>query len=128
MPRAQQSVNSGSPDYLTATIASGASLSAAQKVDGKLVGIIIPSAWTSAGMTFQASHDGTTFADVWDSATGTAAERTIASGNIPTSSTRFLALSLADWIGVNFVKVRSGTSGSPVNQGAARSVILVTAG
>lgn len=128
MPQAQQTVASGSPQFVTATIANGASLSDIQKVDGKLVGLIIPAAWTAAAITFSASQDGSAFADLWETSTGTAVERTIASANIPTAASRFLSLSLSDWIGINFLKVRSGISGAAVNQGAARSIILVLAG
>ena len=128
MPLAQTTVRSGSPVLLTATIANGASLSDAQLVDGKLAGIIIPAAWTAAAITFSASFDGTNYFDVYSSATGTAAETTIASGNIPTTGGRYLPLSLTDWLSVNFIKIRSGTSATPVNQGAARSIGLVLAG
>jgi hypothetical protein len=97
-------------------------------VDGKLVGLMIPAAWTAAAITFSASQDGTTYADLWETSTGTAVERTIASANIPTAATRFLSLNLSDWVGVNWLKVRSGTSASAVNQAAARSITLVLAG
>lgn len=129
MTKAQSTVTSGDPERLTATIPNGAAVSAAVCVRGRLVGIEIPSAWSAAAMTFQASVNGTTFIDIWDSAlTATAAERTIASGNIPTAATRFLALSLNDWTAVNYLIVRSGTSAAPVNQGADRTIGLVLAG
>lgn len=128
MAEAQQTVTSGSPRVLTATIANGASLSDAILVDGRLAGVIIPGAWTAAAITFSVSPDGATYYDLWSSAEGTAAEATIASGNIPTAATRFLSLTFANWVGIKFVKIRSGTSGSPVNQGAARSLQLVLAG
>jgi hypothetical protein len=128
MPAAQATVNSGSPQPLTATIASGASLSDAQKVDGKLVGLQIPAAWTAAAITFSVSQDGTTYMDMWNTSLGTAVEVTVASAGIPTASTRFLALNLSDFVGVNFVKIRSGTSAAAVNQAASRSIGLVLAG
>jgi hypothetical protein len=93
-----------------------------------LVGILIPAAWTGAAITFSVSQDGVTYMDMWNTSLGTAVEVTIASGNIPTGGVRFLALNLADFIGVNFVKIRSGTSGTPVIQGATRSIGLVLAG
>jgi hypothetical protein len=34
-------------------------------------------------------------------------------------------LNIGDWIGVRYMKVRSGTSGTPVNQGGARTITLV---
>lgn len=129
MPLANMTVRSGSPQILTATIANGASLSDAQMIDGKLVGIGIPVAWTAAALTFQGSTDGVTFVDVWDAGlTATAVERTVASGNVPTAATRFLALAASDWAGINYLKVRSGTASVPVNQGAQRLLTLVLAG
>lgn len=129
MSRAELTVNSGSPRHVTATILAGAGgLSDAQKVDGKLSGVILTSAWVTAAMTFQGSRDGTVWFDLWDTATGTAVERTIAAANLPTSNGRFLALNLGDWIGLNWVKVRSGTSASPVNQTGGASIDLILAG
>jgi hypothetical protein len=115
------------PTVLTATIANGASLSDAQQVSGRLVGIVIPAAWTAAAITFQGSQDGTNYFDIWDNATATAAERTIASAGVPTAGGRLLSLDLTDWLGVNYLKVRSGVAGAAVNQGAARLLGLVLA-
>lgn len=109
---------------VTVTIANSGNLSGAGDLGtGRLVGIITPSTWTSAAITFSASPDGSNYYDLYDDAT----ERTIASGSIPTSASRFFALSLSDWLGIRSLKIRSGTSGSPVSQGGARSVILVLA-
>lgn len=106
----------------TATIASGASLSGAVDLGtGRLVGIIVPPAWTSAAITFQASADSTNFYDLYDDAT----ERAIASGSVVAS--RLIALPLSDWLTVRALKIRSGSSASPVNQAAARSLVLVVA-
>lgn len=129
MPLAQTTVRSGTPQYVTVTIANGASLSGAGFVDGKLCGLLTDTAWTAASMTFQGSVDGgVTFADIWDTATGTAAERTIASGNIPTAAQRFFPLNLNDNLTFTHIKVRSGPQSLPVNQGAARTITLVLAG
>lgn len=107
----------------TVTIAKGLSLSdAADLGTGRLVGIIMPAGWTAAALTFQANADGgETFYDVYDDAT----ERTITSSGAAAS--RFLSLPLSDWLGMRGLKVRSGTGALPVNQGAARSIILVVA-
>ncbi len=106
----------------TATIASGTSLSSATDLGtGRLVGIIIPAAWTTAAITFQGSADGVTYFDLYDDAI----ERTIASGSVVAS--RFIALPIADWLMVRAVKIRSGSAASPVNQPADRIVTLVTA-
>lgn len=106
-----------------ATIASGASLSGAidlgtTQAANRIVGIFMPGAWTAAAMTFQASNafDGT-FQDVYDDG-GTelsltvAASRSIGLRNDQSSI-------LGRW---RFIRVRSGTAASPVNQGAARVI------
>lgn len=105
----------------TATIANGASLSGAvDLVDYRPIAVQMPATWTAANLTFQASVDGTTYQDVYDDsatelAVGAASARYVALG-----SAAQLALS-----GAQYLKVRSGASGSPVNQGGARSVVLV---
>lgn len=112
------------PVALKATITSGTSLSDAVPLHGAGTGFYMPSGWTTAAITFQASQDGQTFYDMYDSAqTTTAVERTIASGNAVTG--RFFAFSLNDWLGANWIKIRSGTSASPVNQGADRVITVI---
>ena len=107
------------PSESTATIANGASLSGAVDLAGKtLLGIIMPATWTAANLTFQVSTDGITYYDLYDNI-GT--EKTILS-----ASNRFIFTVPADWVGVRYVKVRSGTAGTPVNQAAARDIKLVT--
>lgn len=102
----------------TATIANGASLSGAVYVgEGKLVGITMPAAWTTAGLTFQVSSDGTTFTNAYDAA----------GAEVTASAAASTAISLDSLLGLEgglWIKVRSGTNGSPVNQGAARTLLL----
>jgi hypothetical protein len=101
----------------TATIANGASLSDAVDLGGrKLVAIDMPSSWTAASLTFQASVDGVTYDDLYDGAT----ERTLV-----VAASRYLAQAIGDWVGVRFLRIRSGTAGTPVNQGGARTITLV---
>ena len=104
----------------TATISSGGSLSAAVDLGtGRLVGIIMPSGWTAAGLSFEANADGgSTTGVLKDNGT----ERTITIG-----ASEFSALQLSDWLGVRGIKLRSGTSGAAVNQGADRIITLVLA-
>ena len=101
------------------TIANGASLSnALADVDGAaIVGIIMPAAWTAANLTLQMSHDDTTFNNVYDE-TGT--EKTIVA-----STSRYILLNPADFLGCNGLKIRSGTAVTPVNQGADRVITFV---
>ncbi len=107
----------------TIEINNAGNLSTAAKVDGKLVGIVTPSAWTAAGMTFQASDDGENFFDVYDQAT----ERQIAAASIAVSGSRLLSLALSDWLCVKWLRVRSGSAAAPVSQGAARTISLILA-
>lgn len=102
-----------------ATIANGASLSNAVQVGGGLLArISMPAAWTTANLTFQTSFDNITFQDLYDD-----------QGNEVTA----VAVTAHDVLmtaygGFTFLKVRSGTSGSPVNQGGARAIgVVVTA-
>jgi hypothetical protein len=102
---------------LSVTIANGQSLSDAAHIGaGTLVGIQLP-AFTSAALSFQGSFDGTTYAEVMD-ASAQAVGYTASTGAIYIKAP-------ADLAGVPYLKVRSGTSGSPVNQGAARTIQLI---
>ncbi len=104
----------------TATIANGASLSGETDIyPGTLVGIWMPAVWTSASMTFQVlSPDGSTWLELYTYA-GAELTLTVAAG-------QYVAVDPAQWKGVAAVKVRSGTSASPVNQGQSTVVNLVT--
>lgn len=105
-------------EYETATIANGGSLSAAVNLQGRvLCGVIMPSAWTAAGLSFQASHDGSTYVEVMDF-------DGVALATVVTASV-YVPLDAANFAGANYVKVRSGTSGAAVNQGAERAITLV---
>ncbi|GIQ73197.1 hypothetical protein [Bradyrhizobium sp. RD5-C2] len=102
------------------TIALGASLSGALYVGEKIaVGILMPAAgWDAAALTFLASVDGQNFSSVYDS-----------SGNeltVQVAASRYIYLDPTAFVGVNQIKVRSGTSAAPVNQTAARALTLVT--
>ena len=101
-----------------ATIASGASLSGAIHLHNqRLFAIVMPSSWTAANLTFQGSHDGSTYFDVYNDA-GT--EVTVVA-----AASRFIIIaSPVALLGLQRLKVRSGTSGSPVNQGADRALQL----
>jgi hypothetical protein len=104
------------------TILSGASLSnAALLGDSVLVGIQMPAAWTAASLTFQVSDDGgATWKDLYDDA---GVEVTLS----PTSPAgKRMAVSPDPFGGIVLIKVRSGTSGVPVVQGADRALVLVT--
>ena len=108
------------PTYLqekTATIEAGASLSDAVDLQHKtLVMIMMPVAWTSASLTFQCSTGGS-YLDLYSNA-GTEKSVTVAASHA-------IILTPAEFVGCKSIKVRSGTAGSPVTQGSARSIGLV---
>jgi hypothetical protein len=78
----------------------------------------MPGAWSAANLTFQASEDGVTYSNLYDY-TGTEI-------NVVAAASVFIRLNPADWVGIRYLIVRSGTSGTPVNQGAQRLIVLVT--
>lgn len=100
------------------TIAEGGSLSTGVDLKGAtIVGIVMPAAWTTGNLTMQASADGEDYNDVYD--------RYGTETNIPVAANRHVNLSPAELTSMRYVKLRSGTSGTPVNQAAARTIILV---
>jgi hypothetical protein len=104
-------------------IANGASLSDAMEIGGLTpVGLWTPAAWTAAAISFLVSRDGSAWADAFDDL---GAEVSIPSASIPTNAARRFALNARLFLGVRFVQLRSGLTGSTVNQGAARSLVLV---
>lgn len=101
------------------SITSGQSLSASIEVNGEhVIGVIVPAAWTAAGLSFQGSFDGTNFFELYDM-TGVAI-------TIPVVASSYTVIQPTAMHGVNFVKVRSGTSGSPVTQASTMVLTLLT--
>ena len=101
----------------TATIAAGESLSA--PIDctaGTPVFLFVPSNWTSAAATFQASPDGVDWFDLVDS---TAAALTF---NVAANTAvRLYPL----WEPVTHLRIRSGLAGHPVQQRADAQIIVM---
>ena len=91
-----------------------------------LCGIHMPDTWTTANITFQgapsqgastgSTDEPDTFNDMYD-ASGTEVTVTAA-------ASRYINLDPASYAGARFLKIRSGTTGTPVNQAAARTVVL----
>lgn len=107
-----------------ATIGSGQSLSSPVEVrpQGRsgfctAAILVMPSAWTTADLTFQASVDGQTFGDLYDD-TGVEVVVKAAAG-------RVIVLPAAYFWGLRWLRVRSGTSSAPVNQAAARQLTIL---
>lgn len=103
----------------TATIANGAALSAAVSLAGKgIIRLNMPASWTAANLTFQVSADNATYLDLYDK---NGSEYTVTA-----AASRSIILPPADFVGVNYIKIRSGTSATPVNQGASRDITIIT--
>lgn len=102
---------------ISRTIASGASLSSAIQVSGFLVvGLVMPAAWTAASITFSVSSDGSTYNDMYSEG---------AEYSLTVDASQFHELNPRLFAGAQYLKIRSGTSGTPVNQGADRVVQLI---
>lgn len=110
----------GLSEGATVTIASGASLSSAAHLRGRIpVGIYMPSAWDAASITLQGCNtEGGTYVDIYTTA---GAEFSVSAG-----VNRYIPLDPVPLYGVNFLKIRSGTSGTPVIQAAQRDLVLMT--
>lgn len=101
------------------TIASGTSLSAATDLGPyRVFAIVPPTSWTAASLTFQGSSNGVDFYDLFDD-TGTEISVTV------TASKYIILTAPVKLLGLRWLKVRSGTTGTPVNQGADRIVKLI---
>lgn len=113
-------------DQYTVTIADTASLSGAVDVrQCVVVGLALPSTWTSADITFANSVTA-----AGGDAVGTYNPVLIPAGTEYTLegsglTSKFYSIPPADLAGLSFVKVRSGTSASPVAQSGAQSIVLV---
>jgi hypothetical protein len=108
---------------LTATIAAGASLSGAVDCQlGRVRGLVLPAVWDTAALTFQVSADGVTYKNLYDNG-GTEVNFTVAAGRAVGIDHDKSAI-LGEW---RYLKIRSGTSGTPVNQ-TAEAIITVWLG
>ena len=101
------------------TITNGTSLSGPVKLGDKTpCGVIMPAAWTAAALTFQVSFDnGATWLEYFDAKAGSA--------QIAVAAGQYVAVDPTMFRGVNMMKLRSGTSASPVNQGAGAAISIV---
>lgn len=106
----------------TATIASGASVSATVDLSNAvLTGIIMPAAWTAADLTVEVSHDGTAWIGLAYDATATQCNN-ITTPAVDTAHA-FDVRAMAPY---QYIRLRSGTTASPVNQGADRDVLVIS--
>ena len=112
----------GSNTAEDATIESGASLSGALNLGGRsLVGLKMPAAWTAASLTFEVSQEDADYVPLyWNGAEYTIEAAGGADAGLGVS------LEPAAFAGWNYVKIRSGTAGTPVNQGAQRVIKAIS--
>jgi hypothetical protein len=104
----------------TATIIGGDATGLSGAVElgaARLARITMPQSWTPADLTFAVSDDGEVFADLYD-ADG-------AEYSIKAAASRSIILPLSDPLSAQFIKVRSGTAGAPIQQGADAALTLV---
>jgi len=100
-----------------AVIAISTSLSAAVYIRGGLLAVIeMPAAWDAANLTFQASGDGTNYFNLYDEF-GTEV-------TVTASTSRRIRLEPSQWAGIQYLKIRSGTAGTPVTQTAERTLYV----
>lgn len=86
----------------------------------RLVALQFPAALDGTTLTFQGSTDGTAFSNMYDDA-GKEVE-------IEAGTSRIVALDDEDHMGaayVRFLRFRTGTSSSPTNQGATRTLTAI---
>ena len=118
------SPSAGGIQVRPAVIANGASQSGILDLDGgerQITGIQMPAAWTAASVTFLVSHDGVTFVPLyWASG-----EYTIAAGAGAAASLAF-SVEPSALLGWRFVRIRSGVAATAVNQGAERTLMVLT--
>lgn len=111
-----------SRDIGTVTIAAGASLSEAISLEGTvLLSITMPAAWTAAALTVEVSHDGTTYHGLVYDDLGI--QVNVVASPVAGATHEFSAAGMLPFL---FARIRSGTTASPVNQVAARTLTFVT--
>ncbi len=107
-------INLGTIDLV---IPSGAALSNEVPLMGKvIIGLQMPAAWDAANLTFLSGAVAGALGNVYDES----AELTV-----QTAAGRFHALSADKWGGFRRIQLRSGTSATPVNQTAARTITVI---
>lgn len=115
------------PETMNAVIAIGTSLSTEiDTQDFPFIGVIMPAAWTAANLTFQvASRDAATggvYSNLFDDVGQEVVVSATAGRAIAIDAA---ALKLAPF---SYLRVRSGTSATPVNQAAERTLVFVMKG
>ena len=81
-----------------------------------LVGLYLPAEWTTANLTMQVGEDGAAWSNVYDAA-GNEVTLTVSGAGT------YIALPAGAFNALGYFRLRSGTSGTPVNQGATRTIL-----
>ncbi len=118
MPQPVESLIRNAPLLLTIQGSTGQFLSpAVDLTSARLAWIGMPAAWTAASLTFRHSPDnGTTWLDVYNSA---GVEYTVTA-----AASHTIIIPYADFFGLEWIMIRSGTGASPVAQAADRILTL----
>lgn len=105
-------------NFDTLTILSGQADSTTLALDSAMhaAGILLPVGWTAANLSFRVSHD-TADAGFVGAVDATGTEITV-TGTV----NRWIMLSPGLLFGARYLKIRSGTNASPVNQAADRAI------
>ena len=94
-------------------------------VSGDKIGVLVPTGWSAADMTFQVSHDRVTFRDLYgyDGTAVTEVTSTVA------ENTAISLAGIAEHIApFQWARIRSGVSATPVNQGEVAAARVYTFG
>lgn len=94
---------------VTDQITGGQPFSVGFKPNGnEIVGLIMPSAWDAAAITLQGSRDGTTWTNLHDTAGSEI--------SLQAAASRYIVIAPTLLPGLEWIRARSGTSGTPVAQ------------
>jgi hypothetical protein len=117
-PSSSAGIDAVGPLTFSAAIANGASLSDAIDLGGRRLGaIVMPAAWTAAALTFQVSVDGTNYYNLYD--------QDGVEFSLSADTSRTIVIDPSYFALFRYIKIRSGTAGVPVNQGADRILVPV---
>lgn len=111
-------IKTGASQNFQVQIANGQSLSAVLDLGNYRLGRIgLPASFEGTKLSFQTSHDGVTFRDLYDAF----GEYTTVAG-----ASRSVVPDLTMFASARYLKIRSGTSASPSVVGAARTLDITT--
>lgn len=106
----------------TATIANGASVSGSvDLLSTALLGFIAPSGWTAAALSIEVSVDGSN----WSAAIYDGSNSAVGSWSAVVAGAAY-AVDAVSMLPFRYVRFRSGSGASPVNQGEQRDFIVIT--